>query len=348
MSEGGCSVHSQGDSDESSLLALTKDSVVKQPFLRRRTIAVMVVLLVALTAIFASVAVWRQGTKSQAFHTDHLDSQTSLTSSKFIGSLFDVLREVGHGFRDAEELSETAGHSYGDLHRVIHEFKGDAEELEHFGFELIHELGKPARFSARLKAKLHSLNATQKKQLREQLLRELNITSLADLRPHEDLHDGNRCADDEEEHAGLCYKQCSLLTSGQYPNRITAWECCEHEPPCLNRAKTNIELCGGYGVSGDSMGNGCPHSPGGCLMDEELNGNMCYMRCSLLTYGMLKYRNTPDTCCKTASPFAVLELGVCDTDVAYDVGGGLGGGEGVGDTSMPNAPHPPMTPLTEV
>merc|ERR1711862_198303 len=96
--------------------------------------------------------------------------------------------------------------------------------------------------------------------------------------------------------------------------------------------------CSGNAVGGEISGNGCAHRPVGCLRDEELLLDKCYMQCSLLTYGMLKHRNTADACCKTRSPLAMLEAGGCDVDAKYAVGGGAG--EGNPDT--PAVPHSPV------
>merc|ERR1712032_1440027 len=91
-------------------------------------------------------------------------------------------------------------------------------------------------------------------------------------------------------------------------------------------------------IGGENSGNGCPHRPGGCLQDEELLADMCYMQCSLLTYGMLKHRNTANACCKSESPLAMLELGGCNVDTKY----AIGGGNGDGNPDTPAAPHPPV------
>jgi len=122
---------------------------------------------------------------------------------------------------------------------------------------------------------------------------------------------------------------------------VTAFECCAHKPPCLTGASINTKVCDGYSVSSDIVGGGCPHTPGGCLKDEELFEGMCYMRCSLLTYGMLKYRGSSSSCCKQRFLFNMLEPGVCDTDAKYDIGGG----QGDGDQSTPSTAHMPLMRL---
>mmetsp|Transcript_37960 Transcript_37960/g.75283 ORF Transcript_37960/g.75283 Transcript_37960/m.75283 type:complete len:319 (-) Transcript_37960:305-1261(-) len=213
--------------------------------------------------------------------------------------------------------------------------------------ETIEELGRPARLSNELKEQLQNLTNMDKKKIRREMLKSLNITDVVKLRPNVNLHDGNRCSDDEEVHFGLCYKKCGHFAAGKYPFRVSAWQCCKHEPPCeKSEIYSSGQPCSGLGVSGDSMGNGCPHSPGGCFKDEELFGNFCYLRCSILTYGVLPYRASPVACCNASRPLALLKAG-CETDLRYDAGGGLGGGTGVGSRSMPNAPHPPMPILME-
>jgi hypothetical protein len=82
--------------------------------------------------------------------------------------------------------------------------------------------------------------------------------------------DVNVCPDDEEMFMSLCYKKCSLLTADKrpspYPIRTSAWTCCLKQPCGFTNFvwKGFPWSCQGYGVSGDSTGNKCPHGPGVC------------------------------------------------------------------------------------
>jgi len=248
-----------------------------------------------------------------------------------------ILAEMTRGIHDGAKISEEMGESYEDAKRIFGSVKHSMHEFKKLGSELVDDLGRPARLSLALKEQLHNLTSTQKKQLRQQLLKQLNLTSLHDLSP---VGDGETCGKDEELHDGLCYKRCSLLTDDREPFRASAFQCCDRTPPCdLGGSSISMVPCSGNAVGGEISGNGCPHRPGGCLHDEELLSDMCYMQCSLLTYGMLKHRNTANACCKSKSPLAMLELGGCDVDAKYAVGGG----KSDGNPDTPAAPHPPVT-----
>jgi len=262
-------------------------------------------------------------------------------SGKGIGAMVEVVAEMVEGIHDAAKISDAVGSSYSDISQIFEEMNMSIHALQRLGTSVVDDLGRPLRLSLALKKQLHALNATEKDMLRTQLLKKLNITSLHDLFPHADLHEQGKCSDDEELHGNLCYKKCSLLTGGRQPFRVTAFECCAHKPPCLTGTSIKTDLCDGYAVSSDTVGGGCPHTPGGCLKDEELFEGMCYMRCSLLTYGMLKYRGSSSACCKQRFLFNMLEPGVCDTDAKYDVGGG----QGDGDQSTPSTAHMPLMRL---
>jgi hypothetical protein len=171
-----------------------------------------------------------------------------------------------------------------------------------------------------------------------------NLTS-EDLIPEELTHDGNVCADDEEEHGGLCYKKCHSLTDGVYPLRTTAWSCCKNRPcTFLNSKFTNpLSPCEGYDVSGSRENQACPHAPGTCLVNEEFNLGMCFKRCAILTDNAFPYRSAASTCCKYNSHWACLYPRYTKTSSAFDVGGGAADG----DEATPNSMHPPIKSLTE-
>mmetsp|Transcript_47742 Transcript_47742/g.128813 ORF Transcript_47742/g.128813 Transcript_47742/m.128813 type:complete len:241 (+) Transcript_47742:3-725(+) len=139
-----------------------------------------------------------------------------------------------------------------------------------------------------------------------------------------DLHDGNTCPDDEEEHAGLCYKKCSLLT-GDHPIRTSAFSCCKEAPCTLLNQKVKFRICSGFDVAGDSQGGGCPHGRGACYVDEELHADRCYKRCSLLTSGDYMFRSAAETCCKYdphKSVVPCLDPRHTNTSQAFAAGGG--------------------------
>jgi hypothetical protein len=170
-----------------------------------------------------------------------------------------------------------------------------------------------------------------------------NTTASAGLEPNENLHDGNACADNEEELGGLCYKKCSILTSGEAPIRTSPWTCCEHHPCGLTNQRGNVGhtvLCKGYDVSGTDT---CPHKPGACLNNEELFLGVCYKRCSILTEDEYPNRIGPASCCK-ANGISCLDFIYHDkTNISFAVGGG----KGDHDKSTPALPHAPQVRLTE-
>lgn len=243
--------------------------------------------------------------------------QQKSESASFVTLLLKVLQEMSEGIHGAAEMSEEVGGSYEDAKKLFATLKGSAHEFKKVGEELVDDLGKPIRLSMALKKQLHSLTPARKALLRNELLKGLNLTSLSDLRPAI-----TGCNEDEELHDSLCYKRCAILTEGREPVRVSAFQCCAHEAPCTGELDIEPTLCGGYAVGGSASGNGCAREPARCLQSEEFEGGLCYMRCSLLTYGVLPFRSTSDSCCKSQSPLAMLELGACDTDEKYDAGGG--------------------------
>lgn len=263
-----------------------------------------------------------------------------------LASMISVMGSMAAGVKTAAELTDGVSSSYNAAKGIMGALNNSSEKFEGIGGKLVYELEKGPRWRKELKKKFMALNATQKEKVKQRLLKRFNITSLKQLRPKEQMHDGNVCQDDEEEHMHLCYKKCSLLTGGHFPYRVSAWECCQHGGLCPTHFKIDFRLCGGFGVSGDQAGAGCPHSPGGCLKTEELYGNFCYKKCSLLTYGVLSSRAGPSTCCqadKAHDWLAFLDADGCDTKESYY----QGGGKGDGDYSTPQHPHMPMTSLTE-
>jgi len=177
--------------------------------------------------------------------------------------------------------------------------------------------------------------------------------------PKAKMHDGNLCADDEEEFGGLCYAQCSALTQGAKPYRQSAWTCCS-EAVCslrhgirgiLDCCKHDVGFCSGFSVSGAQEGHeACPHTPGACLADEELFMGVCYMKCGLLTGNLYPFRVAPDGCCRSKDIHCIFEDGAKDgfdgmliTDQSLEVGGGCGDGK----PGTHCSPHPPAVELTE-
>jgi len=302
-------------------------------FLVGSGVAALVIVVCALFSL--------QGARHAAKHVSapHLRSTIQESSSgKGISAMLDVVTEMVDGINDAAKISDA---TVSDISQIVDNMNMSIHALKRLGISVADDLGRPLRLNLALKKQLHALNATEKNMLRTQLLKKLNITSLHDLFPHANDNEQGKCSDEEELHGNLCYKKCSLLTGGRLPFRMTAFECCAHEPPCFTGSSIKITPCDGYAVSSDTVGGGCPHTPGGCLKDEELFGGMCYMRCSLLTYGMLKYRGSSSTCCKERFLFNMLEPGICDTDAKYDVGGG----QGDGDQLTPSASHRPQVRL---
>eukprot|EP00933_Yihiella_yeosuensis_P015359 TRINITY_DN13423_c0_g1_i2.p1 TRINITY_DN13423_c0_g1~~TRINITY_DN13423_c0_g1_i2.p1 ORF type:complete len:338 (+),score=58.77 TRINITY_DN13423_c0_g1_i2:82-1014(+) len=176
------------------------------------------------------------------------------------------------------------------------------------------------------------------------------------LAPREDRFDNNPCGTDEELFEGLCYMKCALLTNGAKPVRCTSHIC---EPLDRNgQAKCGVSggdlasvastpsilPCHGYDVAGRAEGtHSCPHSPGVCLIDEELSAGQCIKKCSILTNGVFPHRTAVMTCCKSPSILRCLMPGQSKTDVKFSVGGGANDG----DKSTPATPHAPLTDITE-
>jgi len=262
----------------------------------------------------------------------HNTIQQKSESGSLLPLLIKVLTEMSEGIHGAAEMSDEVDTSYEDAKKLFKNLNASAHEFKKVGGEVVEDLGKPIRLSMALEKQLHNLTPARKALLRRQILQGLNLTSLADLRPA----DTAGCNEDEELHASLCYKRCAILTEGREPVRVNAFQCCTHQAPCTGELDIEPTLCGGYAVGGSASGNGCAREPARCLQSEEFEGGLCYMRCNLLTSGMLPYRSTSDTCCKTQSPLAMLELGACLTHETFDVAAGNQ------NSGAPNVPHPPL------
>lgn len=165
------------------------------------------------------------------------------------------------------------------------------------------------------------------------------------LAPSQDTNDGNPCEDDEEEHLGLCYKKCSLLTNGEAPIRISPFGCAKsHSLGDVFGEKTaGLIPCSGYDISGDAAGNGCPHRYGACLVDEEMSLGKCYKKCSILTQNKFPHRTSMSSCCKTTHIIECLSPANSKMSTDFAKGGGARGDGIKGDSSI----HDPIQILTE-
>merc|ERR1712107_307734 len=162
------------------------------------------------------------------------------------------------------------------------------------------------------------------------------------LKPEENMNDGNVCADNEELYGGLCYGKCAVLTNGEAPIRTSSWTCCESHPCGLVNQRGSVGttlLCNGYDVSGDDA---CPHKPGACLENEEMHLGICYEKCSLLTNGEFPHRFAAASCCKVKG-LGCLSFRNVKTSPAFD----KGGAEGDRSAATPSVAHGPLESLTE-
>eukprot|EP00420_Gonyaulax_spinifera_P034708 CAMPEP_0197880306 /NCGR_PEP_ID=MMETSP1439-20131203/8162_1 /TAXON_ID=66791 /ORGANISM="Gonyaulax spinifera, Strain CCMP409" /LENGTH=340 /DNA_ID=CAMNT_0043499859 /DNA_START=86 /DNA_END=1108 /DNA_ORIENTATION=+ len=259
--------------------------------------------------------------------------------------LLDLANTFADGVTQSAEAIKQVRSSWKSLNDMANLYNESAGDLVDQKDALIKAIKHPLVARAMLLERMKSLNATQKAALKAHLEEKFNITN-GELNHFVHMHDGNPCEDDEELYSGLCYKKCSLLTGGTSILRTSAWSCCKQAAvlKCLGEEqKTDVEICAGYGVSGDSTGNGCPHAPGGCLRNEEFFLGICYKMCSFLTYDKLPFRCGPDTCCKTSSWLSFLDLENCDTNARYGVGGGVGDHNKITPAIM----HLPLSALTE-
>lgn len=165
------------------------------------------------------------------------------------------------------------------------------------------------------------------------------------LAPAQDTNDGNPCADDEEDHLGLCYKKCSSWNGGATPVRISAFACAKSKglADVFGEKILSLVPCTGYDIAGDSAGNGCPHQHGSCLTDEEMSLGKCYKKCSLFYNGEYPHRTSAGTCCKTTNFIHCLLPSESKMSPDLSEGGGTQGDGISGDS----ASHDPIQSLTE-
>jgi hypothetical protein len=158
------------------------------------------------------------------------------------------------------------------------------------------------------------------------------------IKPTENLADGNKCDDTEEEFEDMCYTKCSILLGKPTATRISAFSCCptaqcgqiDGNPMDLegvfNIQTASLIPCDGFDVS-STDGKSCPHGEGTCLQDEEQFVGACYKKCSSIS-PKYPFRMGPLTCCSSNSvidcmnPFNM----AAETSSDLDVGGGAGDG----------------------
>jgi len=332
---------SASDGDHLLSTARSSDSLLtpRQQHICLRPAFLSLAMLMAL--VLAGVQGHRAG-----MHGPHdsgaVRESVSLAEPETVGALKDVLKSMSKGIHSVADVTDQVSSSYSRLEHMYGRLRNGSHAMHEAGTMLEHAITRPSRMREKLREEFWSLTEAKKAKIKERLRKKFNITTWKHLRPPHNLHDNNSCADDEEMYVGLCYKRCALLTNGSHPVRISAWSCCFHEPPCTMALRTHGGPCTGFGVSGDSSGNGCPHSPGSCLQNEEMWDNVCYQRCNLLTFGVLEHRAGPTLCCKAKGRFAFLQ-DVCDSGPEYN----QGGGRDDEDALTPASPHPPMTALTE-
>jgi len=283
--------------------------------------------------------VWR---RPQGPQTGDVDAEVELGA---FGSMLSIMGSMADGVHQASALTDSVRESYHSLQDITNQLNTSAGDVGDAGGSLWDAFAHNAEKRKEMIAKFKAMNQTQKDKIKKKLFKRFNITSLKQLRPHVDMHDGNFCAGDEEEFGGLCYKKCGLLTAGVYPYRVSAWECCKHPGACTEDYRISFKICGGFGVSGNEVGGGCPHSRGACLKNEEIWGNLCYKRCAMMTYEVLTVRAGPATCCKPGdrSFLDFLDISECNTQSSYYQGGGADDD----DHHTPSTPHLPMTSFTE-
>lgn len=167
------------------------------------------------------------------------------------------------------------------------------------------------------------------------------------LKPQEDMHDGNKCDDSEEEYGGLCYAKCGVLTQGSHPFRKNAFSCCKTSACGANIFEMKVASiipCHGYDVSlGHDGSTRCPHGEGACLNDEEMFMDECYEKCSDLTANKFPHRVAAATCCNADEAIECLNPFNDVTGAKYDVGGGAGDN----DRMTPAHAHPPLLSVVE-
>jgi len=79
----------------------------------------------------------------------------------------------------------------------------------------------------------------------------------ADSHPGKCPHTPGACLTDEDDFNNMCYKKCSLLTNGGYPNRVAAATCCKKtgwECFLINNIKTDASFASGGGAGDGNSG----------------------------------------------------------------------------------------------
>jgi len=266
------------------------------------------------------------------------DSGSEVVSLGFLDAISDVLTNAADGIKSGEE-------GYADVQQLPGKLKSVG------GNFVNNETGRPSMLPGNRLVATGPLidmlkNGSYYAMLESKTDREkLKLM----LKNPNDLHDGNWCEDDEEEHGGLCYMKCALLTDGVYPHRSTAFSCCKKLPCTLGNTHftSALSVCAGYDVSGKKAGGACPHQRGGCFADEEVHLDMCYKKCVLLTNGTYSWRAAPATCCRYKGTSSCMEANASETSTMFSVGGGEF--ENLSALKLvPGVPHHPLTSETEV
>mmetsp|Transcript_112680 Transcript_112680/g.158055 ORF Transcript_112680/g.158055 Transcript_112680/m.158055 type:complete len:413 (-) Transcript_112680:127-1365(-) len=227
---------------------------------------------------------------------------------------------------------------------VAKEFMSEASKLDPDSAEH-HSLKRVAHFLSGMATAKKRIASTTPMPKLPQLTGNVSQMPLhSQLAPLESLNDGNKCASDEEEILGTCYKKCVDLTGGYFPIRTSPFSCCEAEPCGFQNTRVHLSFCSGFDVAGDQEGKGCPNFEGACLTDEELFDGLCYKKCSLFPSGYTyNHRVAPNMCCSTHGLRCLLpKYFKFSTDFA------VGGGRNDGNAQTPSFAHAPMKELTEV
>lgn len=255
-------------------------------------------------------------TRKNSFPVPPMEMYEINDAEDTVGGAEDVAHDVNNQFQEANGVAK-------DIQKTGLIVKDGQKHLKNLGHGMTNAWGW---FKSKSQGTLAQVKSTPAK----------NSTALKNVKTTASLSLNDAfCAHDEEKHLNLCYKKCSSLTDNKFPVRSSAFSCCQSVPCGFFNQKLSFKICGGFDVSGDSIGGGCPHKLGSCLDNEELHFGLCYKRCSILTGFQYPYRKGGATCCTEESKIGCMNPKNRMTRKEFALGGGQIGGY--------TLPHSPVT-----